>query len=127
MAFRICGKGFAPANGMVKLMGLTWTNPLPPTRTLTGMVTLLLLPDRNRTWPVKRPGTSPWFCRFWVMIPILTSEGAVPLGADTVSQLPPSDVNTWAVQLRVPVPALRICTFCEGGLTVWLPDWVTSA
>ena len=37
-----------------------------------------------------------------------SEEGAVPLGAERVSQLPPSAVVAEAVQAREPAPALRI-------------------
>ena len=45
----------------------------------------------------------------------LTTEGAVPFKADTLSQLPPSDVLVSRVQFNVPLPAFRICTAWLGG------------
>ena len=36
----ICGKGFAPARGMVKLSGFTWLKTWFPTNTTTGTETL---------------------------------------------------------------------------------------
>src|SRR5262245_1744440 len=53
-----CGSGFAPPNGMVKLMGFTWLKTLSPTTTLMGMVTLLLA-DRNANCPTNVPATTP--------------------------------------------------------------------
>src|SRR5690242_12220462 len=41
MTDRIWGSGLAPANGIVKLIGLTCRNTVVPTVTLTGIVMLL--------------------------------------------------------------------------------------
>jgi len=40
---------------------------------------------------------------------MVTNEGAVPLAAEILSQLPPLKVLPATVQFSVPVPALRTC------------------
>jgi hypothetical protein len=47
-----------------------------------------------------------------------TLPGAVPLVAESDSHAPPSAVLLEAVQLNVPVPALRIGIVCAAGVSV---------
>ena len=72
----------------------------------------------NTIWPLKVPAIKPALGKLAVMIPMVSLVGAVPLGADIVSQLPPSEVLVPAVQFNVPTPALRTCMVCETGLPV---------
>ncbi len=45
-------------------------------------------------------------------------DGAVPLGADSFSQLPPSAVLPVAVHVSVPVPPFRMVTACGAGVSL---------
>src|SRR5271165_909614 len=108
------GKGLAPPNGMVKLMGFPCTKAGFPTVTLTGTVTESV-PDPNSRLPSKVPAsTPPPGNRDDVML-IVSVEGAVPLVAEALNHPPPSAVVAVTVQLSVPVPAFRTCITCPGG------------
>jgi hypothetical protein len=50
-----------------------------------------------------------------VTIPTVITEGAVPDVADTLSQFAELKVLLVSVQLKVPAPALRICSTWGGG------------
>ena len=115
--FKVCDGGLGPPSGMLKLMGLAGLNTLAPTTTLTGMLTV---PPAawNTTWPMKVPAISPVPGSACAITPTVTFAGAVPFGADTLSQLPPSDVLVETVQFKVPDPPLRIWTVWLGGLLV---------
>src|ERR1700684_3138790 len=104
---RICGKGFAPPWGMVKLIAFTCAKTLGPTTTLTGMVTSSPVVC-STSCPLKVPAASPLEGRALGLIDTLTVEGAVPLKAEAVNQLPPSAVLVDSVQCNVPVPAFLI-------------------
>ena len=107
-----CGSGFAPPNGMVKLIGFIWLNTAVPTVTVTGMV--VVSPAVWKTsWPVKVPASAPPPGRFAAVTEIVAIEAAVPLAGVAVSQSPPSPVLWVTVQFNVPVPPLPICTICE--------------
>src|ERR1700733_7554203 len=106
---RTCGSGFAPANGMVKLIGFTWLKTEAPTVTLTGIVTLLPAAV-NTSSPTKVPAVSPPPGKLPGTIATAKVEGATPDVGATPSQLPPSAVLLATVQLKDPVPLLRICT-----------------
>src|SRR5882762_11263162 len=102
---RIWARGLAPPNAMVKLSGLTWVNTDVPTVTATGMVTLS--PDVwNSNWPTKVPADAPPPGRPALVMRIEIVDGAAPLEADALSQLPPSAVLAARVQFNVPDPAL---------------------
>ena len=58
--------------------------------------------------PINVPSTTPAPGKLALFTEIVTSEGAVPLDADALSQLLPVDVLVVKFQFRVPVPALRI-------------------
>src|ERR1700694_653793 len=104
---RTCARGLAPPNAMVKLSGLIWVNMDVPMVTATGMVTLS--PDVwNSNWPTKVPADAPPPGRPAVVIRIVTMDGAAPLEADALSQLPPSAVLDVRVQFNVPAPEFRI-------------------
>src|SRR5947208_2801638 len=51
--------------------------------------------------------------RFALLTPMVMGEGAVPLEAEEVSQLPPDAVLALTVQFNVPDPALRTWIACE--------------
>src|SRR6202795_3660214 len=100
---RTWARGFAPPNAMVKLRGLIWVNTEAPTVTATGMVTLS--PDVwNSNWPTKVPADAPPPGKPALAMPIVMVDGAAPLDADAVSQLPPSAVLEATVQFNVPAP-----------------------
>ena len=103
----VCGSGLAPPNGLVKSMPFTWLNALSSTMTMTGMVTLMPVVC-STTCPMNVPASSPPPGRLATATPTDSTEGAVPLEADSVSQLPPSAVLPAAVQLSEPVPPFRI-------------------
>jgi hypothetical protein len=58
----------------------------------------------------------PWPGRFAFTSVMFMVEGAVPLVADALSQLPPSTVLVASVQFSVPVPPLRTWTGWAGGV-----------
>ena len=92
---------------MVKLSGLIWVNTAGPTVTATGMV--MLSPDVwNRNWPMKVPGDAPPPGRAALLTPMVMVDGAVPLEAEAVNQLPPTAVLAVALQFKVPDPCFRI-------------------
>jgi len=64
------------------------------------------------------PATSPLPGRLLEVSVTVSDVGAVPLAEESVSQLPPSEVEAVAVQSSVPVPALRIGMLCGDGLAV---------
>ena len=111
---KICGSGFAPPAGMLKLMGFTCTKTLVPTVTLTGMVTTSPEPCKT-TCPLKVPAMAPPFGRALGVTDILTVVGAVPLAADALSHAPPSAVLVARVQCNVPDPAFLIWMGWVGG------------
>ena len=111
---RVCGSGFAPAKGMVKLIGFTWLKTESPTTTATGTVTLLPVVV-NVSSPTKVPGVSPPPGKLAGVTVTARMDGAVPDAELTASQLPPSTVVLDAVQGRDPVPLLRICNNWKGG------------
>src|SRR4249920_1425731 len=99
---------------MLKFRGASCVNPLGPTTTVTGTVTLPP-DDWNSSWPLKFPATSPLpgsaeFTTFTV-----TVDGAVPAFTATLSQAPPSDVLVTSFHGSEPDPAARICRVCGGG------------
>src|SRR5207244_9570921 len=101
---------------MVKLSGLIWVNTAGPTVTATGMV--MLSPDVwNRNWPMKVPGDAPPPGRAALLTPMVMVDGAVPLEAEAVNQLPPTAVLAVALQFKVPDPCFRICIDFE----IWVP------
>src|SRR5271157_3578933 len=85
------GRGLAPACCMVKSRPFSWTKPVVPTTTLTGIVTELPGAWRSNC-PIKTPATNPPLGKLAGTIPTVMISGAVPLDADIVSQLPPSEV-----------------------------------
>src|SRR5580658_4367342 len=92
---------------MVKLIAFTCAKTLGPTVTLTGIVTespVVL----NINCPLKVPAANPLPGKRLGLMDMLTVDGAVPLRADAVNQLPPSAVDATIVQLKVPVPAFLI-------------------
>src|ERR1700680_4287598 len=64
---------------------------------------------------MKVPAVKPPPGRVGTDTPTVTSEGAVPLGAEIVSQLPPSEVVLVRVQFNIPDPPFRICMAWLGG------------
>src|SRR5579872_4046471 len=80
----ICGSGLAPPNVLVKLMALIWLGTLVPTTTLMGMVTLLPF-DWKTTSPTNVPATSACPGSLAGTMLTVTSDGAVPLAAETWS------------------------------------------
>ena len=104
---RICGSGFAPPWAIVKLMAFTCAKTFGPTVTLTGMVTSSPVVC-NTICPLKVPAADPLDGRAPGLIDTLTVEGAVPLRADALNQLPPSAVLVDSAQCNVPVPAFLI-------------------
>ena len=104
---RTCARGLAPPNAMVKFSGLIWVNTAVPTVTATGMV--MLSPDVwNSNWPTYVPADAPPPGRPALAMPIMIVDGAAPLEADALSQLPPSAVLVVRVQFNVPAPEFRI-------------------
>ena len=92
---------------MVKLSGFIWANTLGPTVTATGMVTVS--PNVwNRNWPTKVPADAPPPGRAALVTPMVMVDGAVPLEAEAVNQLPPTAVLADTVQFKVPDPPFRI-------------------
>src|SRR5437588_6294531 len=76
----VCGSGFAPPNGLVKLSALISLKTAGPTTTLTGTVTLT--PGaRKSSCPTKVPASSPPPGRLATEIFAVTIEGARPLVA----------------------------------------------
>src|SRR5450755_2467567 len=112
---KICGKGFAPPTGIVKLMGFTCQKTASPTYTATGTVTVPLA-AANETCPTNVPASAPPPGSAEGVTEIVTVVGAVPFRGEALSQFPPSDVLVLAVQVSVPLPALRICRVCAGTL-----------
>ena len=106
---KTCGSGFAPAKGMVKLIGFTWLKTELPTTTLIGMVTLLPVAVNTKS-PMKVPGVSPPPGKLAGTIATAKLEGATPAAGARPSQLPPSAVLLATVQFNDPVPPFRICT-----------------
>src|SRR5689334_20319286 len=92
----VCERGLLPPNCFVKLRLARSTKAAARTVTLTGTVTLPLA-DRNVNKPVKVPGTNPLPGKLLATTPTVTVEGATPLVAETVSQLPLSEVTASAV------------------------------
>src|ERR1700722_403992 len=82
-------KGLAPPKALVKYSGSTCRNTFAPTTAETGMVTRL---DAlcNTTCPTNVPATRSSPGRLAGLMLTDRVEGAVPLGAERVSQLPPS-------------------------------------
>ena len=75
--------------------------------TATGMVTLS--PDVwNSNWPTKVPADAPPPGRPALVMRIEIVDGAAPLEADGLSQLPPSAVLAARVQFNVPDPEFGI-------------------
>jgi len=103
-----CGREFPPS-GIVKAIGFTWAKTLAPTTTLTGIVTMSP-PVCNTTWPSKVPVVAPPPGMAAGTMLTVKVEGAVPLGADSFSHLPPSAVLAVAVHVSVPVPPFRMFT-----------------
>src|SRR5258706_3724310 len=72
--FRTCGNGFAPPNGMVKLIGFICVNTAVPTVTVTGIVAVS--PGAVKTSsPVKDPGRAPPPARLAAVPETLPAEG----------------------------------------------------
>jgi hypothetical protein len=72
------------------------------------MVTSSPVVDRKTICPLKVPAANPPEGRTLGLIDTLTVEGAVPLSAEALNQLPPSAVLVDSVQCKVPVPAFLI-------------------
>src|ERR1700719_4622563 len=104
---KVCGSGSAPPYTLVKFMAFTWLITLAPTIAVTETVTLLPA-VRKTSSPTKVPAISPCRGRFCLSTEMLTREGAVPLRADALIQLPPSDVLVAWDQFNVPDPPFRI-------------------
>src|SRR5271163_134174 len=108
--------GLAPPKALVKYSGSTCRNTFAPTTAETGMVTRLEALCKT-TCPTKVPARRFSPGRLAGSMLIERVEEAVPLGAERVSQLPPSAVVAEAVQPREPAPALRIWTSWAGGVS----------
>jgi hypothetical protein len=111
-----CGRA-SPPSGMLKAIGFTWAKTLAPTMTLTGIVTTSF-PVCNTTWPSKVPVVAPPPGMAAGIMLTVKVEGAVPLGADSFSQLPPSAVLPVAVHFSVPVPPFRMATAWGAGVSL---------
>ena len=96
---------------MVKLIGFVCRKTEVPTVTVTGMVVVSPVVMRSSS-PTNVPAIRPPPGNCVTSIPIAGVEGAVPLDAEGLSQLPVSAVLVVMVQLSVPVPAFLICNTC---------------
>src|ERR1700756_4421134 len=103
---RACGRGLAPAYGLVKLSALICRKTLAPTMTVTG-TDRLPLADWKTSSPLKGPAPTPAPGGLWGDIDTLTHSGPVPFVGVALSQFPLSAVLVATVHDNVPDPALR--------------------
>src|SRR5579871_4209786 len=103
-----CGSGSGPPKTLVKAMALIWLITLVPTVTLTGTETLPPDACEKTSSPTKFPGTTPPPGRLATEIDTVSTDGATPLGAETLSQLDVSDVDFATDQLNEPEPPFWI-------------------